>query len=72
MQYLPPHWGTLYELTKLDNDQFTAALDARLINVRLTQNVIATQAYAAVNDSQCPNGALKNGHYVCGDMSSNS
>jgi hypothetical protein len=34
--------------------------------------VIATQAYAAVSDSQCPNGALKNGHYVCGDMSSNS
>jgi hypothetical protein len=34
--------------------------------------VIATQAYATVNDSQCQNGALKNGHYVCGDMSNNS
>ena len=22
--------------------------------------------------SQCPNGALKNGHYVCGEMSNNS
>lgn len=34
--------------------------------------VLATQACAALSDSQCPNGALKNGHYVCGDMSSNS
>ena len=34
--------------------------------------VLATQASAALNDSQCPNGALKNGHYVCSDMSSNS
>jgi hypothetical protein len=34
--------------------------------------VLATQASAALNDSQCPNGALKNGHYVCGDMSNNS
>jgi hypothetical protein len=34
--------------------------------------VLATQASAALSDSQCPNGALKNGHYVCGDMSSNS
>jgi hypothetical protein len=33
---------------------------------------LATQAFAAVNDSQCPNGSLKNGHYVCGDTSSNS
>jgi hypothetical protein len=34
--------------------------------------VLATQASTALNDSQCPNGSLKNGHYVCGDMSSNS
>ena len=34
--------------------------------------VPATQASAALNDSQCPNGALKNGHYVCGDTSSTS
>jgi hypothetical protein len=34
--------------------------------------VLATQAFAATNDSQCPNGALKNGHYVCGDTSTNS
>jgi hypothetical protein len=34
--------------------------------------VLATQASAALNDSRCPNGALKSGHYVCGDISSNS
>ena len=34
--------------------------------------VLATQASAALNNSQCPYGTWKNGHYVCGDMSSNS
>jgi hypothetical protein len=34
--------------------------------------ILATHASAALNNSQCPNGTWKNGHYVCGDMSSNS
>ena len=33
--------------------------------------VLATQASAAINHSQCPNGVLKNGHYVCGEITSN-
>ena len=35
--------------------------------------VLATQTFAAnANNSQCPNFVLKNGHYVCGDISDNS
>ena len=35
--------------------------------------VLASQAFAATTtNSQCPNFVLKNGHYVCGDISDNS
>jgi len=34
--------------------------------------VLATQALASVDGSQCPNGVWKNGHYVCGDLRDNS
>lgn len=30
VQLLPPHWGTLYELTKLPDDVFAAKLAGRL------------------------------------------
>ena len=34
--------------------------------------VLTTQAFAAVNSSQCPDGVMKNGHYVCGQVANNS
>jgi hypothetical protein len=35
VQLLPPHWGTLYELTKLSNDQFAAKLASGQIHPEL-------------------------------------
>jgi Protein of unknown function (DUF3102) len=34
VQHLPPHWGTLYELTKLSNEQFEAGLASGGIHPR--------------------------------------
>lgn len=31
LQYLPASWGTLYELTKLSDEEFTSAIDQRVI-----------------------------------------
>jgi N6-adenosine-specific RNA methylase IME4 len=42
MQILPPHWRTLYELTKLSDDQFKDAADAGTINPEMARGDIST------------------------------
>jgi N6-adenosine-specific RNA methylase IME4 len=44
VQHLPPHWGTLYELTKLDNDRFAAKLKSGEINPDMLRRDVANES----------------------------
>jgi hypothetical protein len=41
MKRLPPHWGTLYELTKLKADVFERAVADGTINPKMTRKKVA-------------------------------
>jgi hypothetical protein len=43
VSHLPPSWGTLYELTKLDDEQFGARLSDGTINPDMDRRDIATE-----------------------------
>jgi N6-adenosine-specific RNA methylase IME4 len=43
MQILPPHWGTIYELTKLSDDAFEAAVEEGVINSEMQHKDISTK-----------------------------
>jgi hypothetical protein len=40
VQHLPPHWGTLYELTRLDDATFEAQLRAHKICPEMTRGAV--------------------------------
>lgn len=42
VQHLPTHWGTLYELTKLDDDAFAARIEDGTINPDMERKAIST------------------------------
>ena len=42
VSHLPPHWGTLYELTKLDDDQFQARITDGTIRPEMERRDIST------------------------------
>ena len=43
VQHLPPHWGTLYEITKLPDDKFDALIKDGTICPDMERGAIATQ-----------------------------
>lgn len=47
VQHLPPHWGTLYELTKLDDRQFEDRLNDGTIRPDMDRKTIANQVKAS-------------------------
>jgi hypothetical protein len=44
VQHLPPHWGTLYELTKLTDDEFEKAVEAKAIHPELERKALINGA----------------------------
>jgi len=41
VQYLPPSWGTLYQLTKLPDDKFEAAINSEDIHPKMERKDVA-------------------------------
>jgi hypothetical protein len=54
VQYLPASWGTLYELTKLDDEQFEAAIDKKIIRPDMDRKEAVNGARAVMASRQHP------------------
>jgi N6-adenosine-specific RNA methylase IME4 len=52
VQHLPASWGTLYELTKLDDDQFEARIEDGTINPDMERKAISTLVKKAKREAR--------------------
>lgn len=58
VQHLPPSWGTLYELTKLSEEQFVAAVEAGKIRPDMERREISHGARALMQGRVEPDDSL--------------
>ena len=65
VQDLPPSWGTLYELTKLDESQFTEALDAGLIHPEMQRKDV-TKLRDELSRQDASDGVIVGPRDTCG------
>jgi N6-adenosine-specific RNA methylase IME4 len=68
VQHLPPHWGTLYELTRLDDDVFQQQLDDGKIRPDMTRGdvmaVFKEERRAAHAARTMNGGTIENLHHL--------
>jgi hypothetical protein len=58
VQDLPPHWGTLYELTKLTDDEFKQGIEAGAIRPDMERKALINGARSLMGSRVEPSGSL--------------